>query len=144
MNNITIKVELCEEDRARLDNILQALSGGRNCAACVDGITKYVAAEVGQHIKPAAVPAETHPVNDPFPAPETPAAEPTPDPEPEAPAEAAPTVTHADVQRKVVELSAAGKKDKVREIVTAYAKKVSDLPEDKLAEVWDKLTALGV
>lgn len=139
MNNITIKVELCEEDRARLDNILQALSGGRSCAACVDGIAKYVAAEVGQHIKPPAAPAEAHPVADPFPEPEKPA------PEPEKPAEPvkeAPKVSQADVQRLVVELSAAGKKEAVREIVNSYAARVSLIPEDKLAEAWARLTAL--
>lgn len=149
MNTITI--ELCAEDRARLDAILAALSARPNCERCANTVAKYVAAEVGQTAE--------HPVVDPFPAPDT--AEKSNDapteaepetvntPEPEKPAEAeeqpeAPAVTHADIQRKVVTLSAAGKKDQVREIVTKYAKKVSDLPEDKLAEVWAKLTALEV
>lgn len=131
MNTITI--ELCAEDRARLDNILEALIG-KNCQACVNSVTKYVAAEVGQHIKPA----EIHPVLDPFPdqAPEKPA-------EPEPVKDSEPTVSAADVQRLVVELSAAGKKDQVREIVTAYAARVSAIPEDKLAEAWERLTALN-
>jgi hypothetical protein len=47
-----------------------------------------------------------------------------------------------DVQRKVVELSAAGKKVEVREIVTAYATRVSEVPADKLDEVMAKLIAL--
>lgn len=47
-----------------------------------------------------------------------------------------------DVQRKVVELSAAGKKVEVREIVTAYATRVSEVPADKLDEVMNKLIAL--
>lgn len=47
-----------------------------------------------------------------------------------------------DIQKKVVELSAAGKKTEVRAIVKAYADKVSEIPADKLAEVWKQLTAL--
>ena len=47
-----------------------------------------------------------------------------------------------DVQKKVVELAAAGKKSQVREIVNEYAARVSAIPADKVAEVWDKLTAL--
>ena len=125
-----IEIELCAEDRARLDKIIDALAGNRNCQACVDTVTKYVAAEVGQHVKPA----ETHPVTDPFPEPET-----IPNPEPVA---ETPTVTAADIQRKVVELSAAGKKDQVREIVTKYAARVSAIPEDKLGEVWTSLTGI--
>lgn len=56
-----------------------------------------------------------------------------------------PAVTLAQIQQKVVQLAAGSngsKKAKVREIINAYAKKVSDLPEDKWDEVWDKLTAL--
>lgn len=142
MNNITVKVELCDEDRARLDKILEALTS-KNCQDCVTSVTKYVAAEVGQ--------AAEHPVADPFPEPE-PAPEPAP--EPEAPAEPepieapepgteAPTVSQSDVQKLVVELSAAGMKEQVREIVTEYAARVSLIPEDKLAEAWARLTALN-
>ena len=47
-----------------------------------------------------------------------------------------------DVQKKVVELAAAGKKSQVREIVNEYAARVSAIPADKVAEVWDRLTAL--
>lgn len=137
MNNITMTVELCAEDRARLDKILEALASSRNCQACVDTITKYVAAEVGQHIKQ---PAEAHPVADPFPEP-APAPEAPVEPEP-VKAEA-PAVTSADVQRLVVQLSAAGKKDQVREIVNSYAPRVSAIPEDKLVEAWDRLAELG-
>lgn len=130
MNTITI--ELCAEDRARLDNILEALSH-HDCSRCANDVAKYV---VGT-LETAQEPAE---------APE-PIKEETAQPEPEvvAPATEEPAekpVSKADIQRKVVELSAAGKKAQVREIVTAYAVKVSDIPEDKTTEVWNKLTAL--
>lgn len=139
MNNITVTVELCAEDRARLDKILAALES-HDCSKCVDAAVKFTAANAGP-FEPVAVPekfsealveAEPETVNT-F-AEEKPAeAEKQPE---------APTVSHADIQRKVVELSAAGKKAEVRDIVTTYAKKVSDLPEDKLTEVWAKLNAL--
>lgn len=128
MNTITI--ELCAEDRARLDNILEALTS-HDCSRCANDVAKYV---VGT-LETAQEPAE---------APE-PIKEETAQPEPEvvAPAaEVAEAVSLADIQKKVVELSAAGKKAEVREIITAYAKKVSDIPEDKTTEVWNKLTAL--
>lgn len=123
MNNITVKVELCAEDRTRLDRILSALE------STVD-----------------------KPVERPQDAVEAPQAEvkaePTPEAEPatvaEEPAKEEPVkvVELADIQRKVVELSAAGKKAEVREIVKLYADRVSAIPAEKTAEVWDKLTAL--
>ena len=84
-----------------------------------------------------AVPA-TAPVKAeaPSPAPVTPA----PAPAQEAPA--AKPCTKADLSQLVVRLSAAGLKAQVREIITAYADRVSNIPEDKYAEVMAKLTAL--
>ena len=128
----TIVIQLCQEDRDRLDRILDALKNRPDCAKCADSVATYVAEQVSQ---PAQVPAEeTQETVDTAPA--------------EKPAEATekpqekPKVSKADIQKKVVELSAAGKKAGAREIVMAYATKVTDIPEDKLAEVWQKLTAL--
>lgn len=119
MNTITI--ELCAEDRARLDAILEALTNG--------------APKVEAKAEPE------HPVEDPFPETKDPAVEPAPVVEaPKKPE--APKVKMEDVQQKVVALSAAGKKAEVRAIVTAYAERVSAVPEDKLAEVLEKLNAL--
>lgn len=53
-----------------------------------------------------------------------------------------PTVKLADIQAKVVELSAKGLKAQVRDIVKAYADRVTALPEDKWPEVFEKLKAL--
>ena len=78
---------------------------------------------------PAAAPVK---VNTPSPAPAAPA--------PEAPA--AKPCTKADLSQLVVRLSAAGLKAQVREIITAYADRVSNIPEDKYAEVMAKLTTL--
>lgn len=70
-----------------------------------------------------------------------------PTPEPEVPAEPQEPVVdvpqlRANLQKKIVELTTAGKKAAVKEIVTAYAAKVSAIPEDKLTEVLEKLAKL--
>lgn len=70
----------------------------------------------------------------------SPAAAPASAPAPEVPA--ANPCTKADLSQLVVRLSAAGLKAQVREIITAYADRVSNIPEDKYAEVMAKLTAL--
>ena len=132
MNHITI--ELCQEDRQRLDAILAALEkvAARDCSKCAESVAFFTASQLQQ---PAQVPvAEPQPTVDTTPE-EKPA-------EPQETAKTEPTVSKADIQKKVVALSAAGKKDAVKSIVTTYATKVSDIPEDKLNEVWQKLTAL--
>ena len=122
----TIIVNLCEEDRQRLDRIIAALERPTpKCAHCADDVAEFVSQNVLTPVQEPQKAADTAP-------------EEKPKEEPEQPA-----VSRADIQKKVVELSAAGKKDNVRDIVLAYSNtKVSDIPEDKLAEVWQKLTAL--
>jgi len=51
-------------------------------------------------------------------------------------------VSMADIQKKVVELSAAGMRSQVREVVKTYAERVSLIPEEKLSEVYGLLEAL--
>lgn len=120
-----IPIELCQEDRARIDKVIEllTLSTGQRCQSCADAVQEAFTAT-----KPIEFTKDT-------PEEETPA-------EPAQEPETAPQVSKADIQQKVIQLSAAGKKAQVREIVTAVATKVSDIPEDKLAEVWDKLNAL--
>lgn len=136
MNTITI--ELCAEDRARLDKILEALMARPDCTLCAKQVVDYCTQvtgvnEYGAKVEPEAPAEPEHPVENPFPEPVT-------QKEPEKPT--APAVTKSDVQQKVVALSAAGKKAEVREIVHAYAERVSGIPEDKLPEVMAKLNAL--
>lgn len=67
------------------------------------------------------------------------------EPKTEAPAEPEkPKATLADVQALVQKLAtpSSGKRDAVKSIVNAYAKRVSDIPADKLDEVMAKLTEL--
>lgn len=140
----TIIIELCQEDRDRLDNILAALKERPNCAGCVDHVIEsfnHLATEKAPDAPQAAEKDTAEPVT--LPEEETPTEAPETAEAPiEEPAEERAPVKREDIQRKAVELSSAGKKAEVRDIVKAYADKVSAIPEDKLAEVFDKLTAL--
>jgi hypothetical protein len=146
--SINIIVNLCDDDRARLDNIIDLL------AQLVDGKTATKKDDIAEmcanvlkksedSVEPAKNAQEEpkpsdHPTLDPFPETPTAKAEAS-----EAPVEKAkPAVTMAMLTNKALTLSASGKKDQVKEIVHAYAPKVTALPEDKWVEVYEKLTAL--
>ena len=136
MNNITVTVELCAEDRARLDKLIKLVE----CASYTE--MKISAEALTQ--KPAEAP-QTEAVEEP----KQDKAEPAKpeEAEPAKPEEApAPTVTPADVRALVQKLVApgTGKRDATREIVLQYATNVSDIPADKLAEAYEKLKALEV
>lgn len=115
----TVTIELCPEDRKRLDDILAALTNA-------DTPYQAPAAE-----KPAAKQPDPQPV-------ETAQPDPQPEKAPEIP-----PVDRKEVQNAVVKLVAEGKKAEAREIVKSYANSVTEIPEDKLAEVLNALTALG-
>ena len=125
MNTITI--ELCQEDRNRLDTLIAvALELANKHMTEMAPVAPYEAADAAPEVAAVTTP-----------------------PEPEKPVEAAqeavaPKYKMTDVQQLVVSLSAAGKKDQVREIVKAYAERVTLIPEDKFGEVMDKLNALEV
>lgn len=122
MNSITI--ELCAEDRARLDAILAALTNaGQNVHTAESQPAREAEKPEAEETKPAEAEAPVE------------ATEPA--------TEAAPAVTSEDLHRKVRQLlQKQDKRAKVKAIVLSYAERVTAIPEDKLAEVWDKLTAL--
>lgn len=97
---------------------------------------------------PAAPALKAEPVKADVPWKEEPAQEEAPlrfDIAPAAPQpEAAPTVSRADVQALVVKISATSpeKKAAVRDIVLAHAERVSKIPDDKLATVYEQLKGL--
>ena len=122
----TITIALCQEDRARLDKIIEALER-----------TQMTPAEA-----PAMVQDETQTIE--VPATEESAEVSNEETTPEPAEEPAKVVTLSDIQKKVVELSAAGKKAEVRDIITKYANRVSAIPAEHTAEVWDQLIGLGV
>lgn len=127
MNHITI--ELCAEDRARLDSliVLAARLANREDLAPAEEPTDLDKAQVA--IDPAPIEEE--------PQPET------------TSAPVKPSVTIEQIQQKVVQLCAAfggKKKAQVREVISAYGAKVSDLKDqpDKWDEVWDKLAMIEI
>ena len=156
----TITIELCAEDRARLDRLTAALER-KACDKCVeqalaamatskqatepDPVTQQLAAtlakatEAAQPVQDAAEAAEDKTLAT------TPQEEETTTAEPQ-PAEAAPDappVKLEDIRKKVIELAASGNTAKASAVMQGYGvTKVSDLPADKYAEVLDKLNAL--
>ena len=120
-----IAIELCAEDRARLDRLAEALER-RTCDKCVSAAIEYV--------KTPAAPTEEAPKQ------EATTEEAPPGDEPQAKQ----SVDRAELRAKVIELSAKGLKEQTRDIVKAYAPTVKDVPEDKLAECYNKLAALNI
>lgn len=139
MNTITL--ELCAEDRARLDKILAALEKPRDCKGCVETVSKAT-----EHIVEIMTPQE--PENEPQEAPEVKADEHPADVSTapwdpvEEPQEDAPSVTENDIRQKFMALSIEGKGDKARAIIKSYAAKISAVPEDKRAECIERLNEL--
>ena len=117
-NRITI--ELCAEDRARLDRLAEAMER-QTCDKCVT--TAVDEAPTKEEV--TTVPVEEITVQE-----EAPKAEPVQ------------TVDRGTLRAKVIELSAKGFKEQTKDIVRAYAPTVSSVPEEKLTECFEKLVAL--
>lgn len=135
-NKIEIEVKLCQEDRSRLDKLIEALTP-QELPACA-----YIAPQTDETEPAKELDQPVENVQQSEPQNPAPWDKDKPDIQIEAAEQPEQTVSLAEVQRKVVELSAAGHKEQVRDIVKGYAERVSAIPEDKLAEVMDKLTAL--
>ena len=142
MNTITI--ELCPEDRARLDKIIEALGNRPNCEGCVSSAIKAYDAVKEEPQTPATTAQELAEAPKTESQPEAPAEVETPtDKQEEATAEAV-TIPLTDLQNLVVALSRKGLKEKIRDLVNEYGvERVSQIPEDKRNEFAEKLTALG-
>lgn len=151
----TITIELCQEDRARLDRLAEALER-RACDKCVHTITEFMKGLATSKPDPVQLePAETltgaqgSPENA-SEAAEAPALTNSP-PEEEKPTAgesakptAEKTVGRADLRNMAIKLSTSDKKGQMKEIIRQYATKVSEVPEDKIAECYKKLVALEV
>ena len=114
MNTITI--ELCAEDRARLDNILEQLKQLTPMSVVCDVTPQEKKQKTATKQEPKQKPKQ----------------------------EIAPTIQLTDLQTLVQELAApgSGKRDKVKALVKGYAERVSLIPQDKWPEVYEALTAL--
>lgn len=132
-NEIKVTASLHEEDRKRIDELIRALYSVAGVQIAPQAVEAEPAKGIDQPAEKASVSEQEAPAPWDKDAPDLPGV-----------AEEAPTVKYSkeDVQQKVVSLAAAGKKAEVREIVEAYAERVSLIPEDKLDEVMDKLIAL--
>lgn len=137
MNTITI--ELAGEDRGRLDKLLAAVEALNSSLLANQGMLAI--ADAGTH---AEQPSEPRTAQENAPGKVTTHAENAPQSAAQTATEPSDAVTLADVQRKVVELCGPphNKKAQVREIVKAYAPKVTGIPAGKCAEVMSKLNAL--
>ena len=138
MNKIVI--ELCAEDRARLDNILEALEKGAKSSIEKAGESMKAMAESVKQL--AEAPAEAKKIEPEVAEPVEPKETPVEEPKAEPVQTDAPEVTAAKLQSKVVSLVRAGKKDEARAIVNDYAENVSSIPAEKRAEVLERLNAL--
>lgn len=117
----SVTIELCKEDRDRLDQILELLRGGH-------APVQPEAAKVEEK-KVEEAPAEAPPW------------------EPAAPdKEEKPAITLDQIRQRVTLLRASGtpeQKEGSKNIILGYANNITSLPADKWPEIWDKLTALG-
>ena len=138
MNEIKLTVELCAEDRARLDNILAAVKNSNPLTRAATAITN-MAKSVQDAATAEAAQNAPHPVE-----PEKPNDNPPRSEEPATikPAQPAKAVSEAELRSLVQELLAAGKRDAVFSIIQKYAHKVSDVPEEKRPEAMELLKAV--
>lgn len=152
MNEIKVTTELCAEDRARLDRLTAALEQLAPVNIQTDetvlnfmtdgsGIGIGKVADTKDHEDFVEIITEGTDLND-LTATGTYKMETGPEAQPLPETPAAPQHTKAELQPKVVSLVSAGKKEEVKEIIKQCAAKVSDIPEEKVDEVWDKLSKL--
>ena len=154
----TITIELCTEDRARVDRLIAALER-KACDKCVSTALEYVGANQQRPAEPdpvqkalaetldKATKAQESPENSTGEA-EAPTLTTTPQEEekPKAgePAQSATekTVDQKDIRALYVKLSASGKKKEAQAIILPYATAITAIPDDKCGEVYSKLIAL--
>jgi hypothetical protein len=125
MNKIVF--ELCAEDRARLDAIIAGLQHLGGVPGAPDGVLHPADASTAHLEPPAAAPAASQP-----------------EPAPVVPAPEVKPVSLGEFQKAIVTRCAesAAMKAKVQALVHKYAPSVSEIPEDKRAEVLAELAKL--
>lgn len=155
----TITIELCSEDRARLDRLAEALER-KTCDKCVatamefaklriepkpetDPIQEKLAETLAKAEEGTDAPKNAPEQAEPSALTPTPHAEETPtQEEPATPPTEKKPVERTELRAKVIELSAKGLKEQVKEIVREYAQTVTDIPEDRVTECYTRLAKL--
>ncbi len=122
----TITIELCAEDRARLDRLAEAMER-KTCDKCVTTAIEYLKDTPEPSIQEEVTTA---------PEQESPIQEETAQPE------QIKGVDRAELRAKVIELSAKGLKEQTKDIVRTYAQTVTAVPDDKVTECYERLVAL--
>jgi hypothetical protein len=144
MNVITI--ELCAEDRARLDRLAAALEkASPDCAACARSVAEGVAKFVANAELPATCPDNATETADVDPAPVAHPADDVAPWEDPAPVTAPKAEVSLSEFQKALSLRCAESdtmRAKVRALLHEYAEAASKVPADKRAEVLDRLAAL--
>jgi hypothetical protein len=138
-NTINVITELCTEDRARLDAIIAGLQALTNKAE-PDPIAEAAKRALG--LTPKKSPVEPQEEAEAPTLATTPQEEETPTEETPAQPVTEKKVTQADVRALYVKLSASGKKDEAKAIILPISTTISGIPDDKVQEVFEKLTAL--
>lgn len=148
-NLITIEHQLCTEDRARIDRLTAALEAAANLGAVAkittqDDLQAQLAATMAKAGEFVGTKSPTNATGEQG-APtltDTPPEEEKPKNEAPAPTATEKKVSQADIKKKFMELSAKGKKAEAKAIILPYASKISEIPDDKCPEIYEKLVAL--
>ena len=135
----TITIELCADDRARLDAIIAGLQALTDKAE-PDPIAEAAKRALG--LTPTESPVEPQEEAEAPTLATTPIEEETPTEETPAEPVNEKKATQADVRALYVKLSSSGKKAEARAVILPVSPTISGIPDDKVQEVFDKLTAL--
>ena len=146
MNETRIILSLDPEDRARIDRGLDLLAKATDTAS---GVGLAACTFLGEILKGKLATTADAPTEKPQEAPsepkkQEPTAKPTEAPAPaERPQEAKPTPDRKTVKSAAVTKIRAGHRDEVKALITGYGvEKIDLVPEDKLAELLEKLEGL--
>ena len=139
----TITIELCSEDRTRLDTLIDRIEALATLTSYImdHGIKAPTKAEEPKETVEAEKTAQDA-TEEKTPT-ITPQVEETPTVEEPTATVATKTVSRAELGAKVREMMTTGFKEQTKEIVKSYAPTVPGVPEDKITECYERLVALG-
>lgn len=156
MSNL-ITIELCAEDRARIDRLIAAVEKRTvqvesaleqkyniKTETTDDPMEEALKAALDRASKATESQNKATGEQETPPTTTTTQTEEEPTVEAVAPPPTAKKVDRAELRAKVVELSAKGLKEQVKVVVREYGQTVPTIPEDKIAECYEKLEALEV
>ena len=141
----TITIEFCTEDRARIDRLaaaLEAMQANQPQPTEPDPVQQALAKTLDKATKAQKSPKNAAgEAEAPTPA-TTPQKEETPEAEKPAEPVTEKKVSQADVRALYVKLSASGKKEEAKAVILPISTTISGIPDDKVQEVYEKLSAL--